>query len=63
MLLPGKENMGKNIATEMASGKSHDQAVAIAMDFYKKNSKSKPTSKKKVCADCLKKGEKTCTHC
>lgn len=30
-LLKGKNNIGKNIETEMAHGKKHDQAVAIAM--------------------------------
>ena len=43
MLLPGKENIGKNIQTEMDAGKPHDQAVAIALDFYKMH----PVSKKK----------------
>lgn len=46
MMLPGKENIGKNIATEMAHGRPHDQAVAIAMDFYKRNPKKKKVAKK-----------------
>ena len=29
-LLPGKQNMGTNIKTEMAAGKPQKQAVAIA---------------------------------
>jgi signal recognition particle subunit SEC65 len=31
-LLPGKKNIGRNIQTEQAVGKPHDQAVAIAMN-------------------------------
>lgn len=30
-LLPGKENIGRNIRTEEASGRDHAQAVAIAL--------------------------------
>ena len=30
-LLPGKKNIGKNIKTEMAHGKPHKQAIAIAL--------------------------------
>lgn len=46
MLLPGKENIGKNIQTEMAAGKPHDQAVAIAVDFYKRHPMSRKKNKK-----------------
>lgn len=30
-LLKGKKNIGRNIRTEEAAGKPHDQAVAIAL--------------------------------
>mgnify|MGYP001577338010 CR=1 FL=1 len=36
-LLKGKSNIGKNIKTEMSHGKSHDQAVAIAMNVAGKS--------------------------
>lgn len=35
-LLKGKKNVGKNIETEMAHGKPHKQAVAIALNFERK---------------------------
>ena len=38
-LLPGRENIGKNIKTEMAAGKSREQAVAIAMAQIKSEKK------------------------
>ena len=47
-LLKGKKNVGKNIATEMKSGKSRAQSIAIAMSkagMAKK--KSHPMFKKK----------------
>lgn len=31
-LTPGKENIGKNIKTEMEAGKPRDQAIAIALN-------------------------------
>jgi hypothetical protein len=31
-LKKGKKNIGKNIKTEMAHGKSHKQAIAIALN-------------------------------
>lgn len=31
-LLKGRKNIGRNIKTEMAHGKKHDQAIAIAMN-------------------------------
>lgn len=34
-LLKGKQNIGKNIKTEMAHDKPQKQAIAIAMDFAK----------------------------
>ena len=39
-LLKGKKNIGKNIKSEMARGKSRKQAIAIALNFTRK-SKSK----------------------
>jgi len=35
-LAAGKKNIGKNIETEMKHGKSHKQAVAIALDVAKR---------------------------
>lgn len=40
-LLKGEENIGRNIKTEMMHGKSHDQAVAIAMNVAGKSKKKK----------------------
>lgn len=40
-LYKGKENIGKNIKTEMEHGKPHDQAVAIAMNMAGKSKKKK----------------------
>lgn len=48
-LLPGRENVGKNIKELIASGKSRDQAIAIALDYAKKRGKmrdKKHSSKK-----------------
>lgn len=47
MLLPGKENIGKNIKTEMSHGKPHQQAVAIALDYYRKHTPGKKKMKRK----------------
>ena len=44
-LLRGKENIGKNIKELIASGRSKDQAVAIAMDFMRKSGKIKRKKK------------------
>lgn len=38
-LLPGKANVGKNIATEEAAGKPRKQAVAIALHVAGKGRK------------------------
>lgn len=38
-LLPGKKNVGRNIETEMAHGKSHKVAVAIAMSVARRRKK------------------------
>lgn len=35
-LAPGKANIGRNIETEEAAGKKHDQAVAIALDVARR---------------------------
>jgi len=37
-LLPGKKNIGKNMETEMASGKKKSQAIAIALNVARKAS-------------------------
>ncbi len=40
-LLKGKKNIGKNIKTEMAHGKSRKQAIAIALSVARKSKKKK----------------------
>jgi len=41
-LMPGKQNIGKNIKELQSTGRPHDQAVAIALDkVYKKKKGSK----------------------
>ena len=40
-LLPGKENISRNIKELIASGKERDQAIAVALDFYRKRGKVK----------------------
>lgn len=50
-LLKGKSNIGRNIATEMAHGKEHDQAVAIAMRVAGKSKPATMDSKSKVMLD------------
>ena len=45
-LLKGKKNIGKNIKTELAHGKSRKQAVAIALDVAGKSKKKKKKTKK-----------------
>lgn len=45
MLLPGKENIGKNIKTEMSHGKPHVQAVAIALDYARRHPGKKRKTK------------------
>jgi len=45
-LLRGKKNIGKNIKTELAHGKSRKQAVAIALDVAGKSKKKKKKTKK-----------------
>jgi hypothetical protein len=36
-LLGGKENIGSNIKTEMAHGKPHKQAIAIALSVARRS--------------------------
>ena len=36
-LLGGKANIGKNIETEQAAGKSHKQAIAIALSVARRS--------------------------
>ena len=38
-LLQGKENIGKNIKTEIAHGKPRKQAIAIALDVARRKTK------------------------
>lgn len=38
-LLKGKKNVGRNIKKEMAHGKPHKQAVAIALEFERRKKK------------------------
>ncbi len=45
-LMKGKKNIGKNIKTEMAHGKSKKRAIAIALDVAGKSKKKKKTKKK-----------------
>lgn len=40
-LKKGKKNIGKNIQTEIAHGKSREQAIAIALDIAKKKKRRK----------------------
>ena len=45
-LLPGKQNIGKNIKTEEAHGKKPAQAKAIALDVARKSGANIPPPKK-----------------
>ena len=45
-LLRGKKNIGTNIETELAAGKSQKQAVAIAMAVSGQRRKPKKTPRK-----------------
>lgn len=40
-LLPGKQNIGRNIETEQAAGKPHEQAIAIALSVGRKSTPRK----------------------
>ena len=44
-LLSGKKNIGKNIETEQAHGKSHKQSVAIALNVARKGGANIPKKK------------------
>lgn len=39
-LLKGKQNVGKNIKTEIAHGKPRKQAIAIALNYARKPSRN-----------------------
>lgn len=43
MLLKGKKNIGKNIATEIKAGKPRKQAIAIVLNVAGKSKKKKVT--------------------
>lgn len=66
-LLPGKKNIGHNIAVEQAAGKHHKQAVAIALnkagEARKKRRKLSPIpvqgGQRKQINDMVKWAEKT----
>lgn len=44
-LLKGKENIGKNIKTEIAHGKPRKQAIAIALETARKGGADIPKKK------------------
>lgn len=44
-LIAGKENIGKNIKTEMAHGKPKKQAIAIALDVARRGGAKIPKKK------------------
>jgi hypothetical protein len=46
-LKKGKKNIGKNISTEIAHGKSKRQAVAIALNVARKSGAKIPKKRKK----------------
>jgi hypothetical protein len=50
-LKPGQANIGKNIKTEQAAGKPHDQAVAIALSVARKGKARKPKFSRKGKSD------------
>ena len=41
-LLKGKKNIGKNIRTEIASGKPRKQAIAISLDVARRGGSNIP---------------------
>ena len=47
-LLSGKENIGKNIKTEMAHGKPRKQAIAISLSVARKGGAKIPQKKDKT---------------
>ena len=46
-LLSGKKNIGKNIKTEVAHGKSRKQSIAIALSVARKGGVKIPKKKKR----------------
>ncbi len=44
-LYPGKENIGKNIKTEMAHGKPQRQAIAIALSKARQSGDKQPAKR------------------
>ncbi len=46
-LKKGKKNIGKNISTEIKTGKSKAQSIAIALDVARKSGAKIPKKKKK----------------
>lgn len=46
-LLPGKKNIGRNIATEEAAGKPRPQAIAIALDVARRTEGGDPVDAEK----------------
>ncbi len=54
-LLKGKKNIGKNIETEMAHGKPHKQAVAIALDVARRGGANIPEKKESLVSKTRKK--------
>lgn len=47
-LLPGRENIGKNIKELISSGRPKDQAIAIALDTARKSGAKIPKRKKRT---------------
>lgn len=47
-LLKGKKNIGRNIKTELASGKPRKQAVAIALDVARRGGSNIPQQLKAI---------------
>ena len=47
-LLKGKENIGKNIKTEVAHGKPRKQAIAIALETARRGGANIPAKKGSV---------------
>ena len=54
-LLKGKKNIGKNIETEMAHGKSRKQSIAIALDVARRGGADIPEKKENLVSKTRKK--------
>ena len=54
-LLKGKKNIGRNIETEETHGKSHKQAVAIALDVARRGGVDIPGKKESLISKTEKK--------